>query len=50
MKRTMQKSILVLVRATYHTFLDEEDKRSTASWNKKKLAETIVRWGGIPDD
>ena len=49
-KRTMQKSVLVLDRATYHTFLDEEDKRPTTSWNKSKLANAIARWDGIPYD
>ena len=50
MKRIMQKSVLVLDRARYHTFLDEEGKRPTTSWTKKKLAHAIVRWDGIPDD
>ena len=50
MKRTMQKSVLVLDRATYHTFLDEEDKRPTTFWNKSKLANDIARWYGIPED
>ena len=50
MKRTMQKFVLVLDWATYNTFLDEEAKRQTTSWSKKKLANAIVRWDGIPDD
>ena len=33
MKRIMQKYVLVLGRATYHTFFHEEDKRPTISWN-----------------
>ena len=49
-KRTIQKSVLVLDRATYHTFLDEEDKRPTTCWNKSNLANAVVRWDGIPDD
>ena len=50
MERTMQKPVLVLDRATYHRFLDEEDKRPTTSWNKSKLANAIARWDGVPDD
>ena len=50
MKQTKKKSVLVLDRATYHTSLDEEDKRPAMSWNKARLADSIVRWEGIPDD
>ena len=50
MKRIMQKLVLVLDRATCHTFLDEEDKRPITSWNKSKLANAIVKWDGVPDD
>ena len=50
MKNTKQKSVLVLDRATYHTFLDEQDRRPTTSWNKSKIADAISRWDGIPDD
>ncbi len=49
-KQTSQKSVVVLDRATYHTFLDEEDRRRTNSWNKSKLSDSIVRWDGVPDD
>ena len=49
-KRTMQKSFLVLDRATYRTFLDEEDELPTTSCNKKNLANTNVIWDGIPDE
>ncbi len=49
-KQTSQKSVVVLDRATYHTFIDEEDRRPTNSWNKSKLSDAIVRWDGVPDD
>lgn len=48
--RTKKKSVLVLDRATYHTKLDEEDRRPTTSWNKKRLVDSIIRWGGVLDD
>ena len=41
---------MVLDRATYHTFLDEEDKRPTISWNESKLANASTRWNGIPEE
>ena len=50
MKRTMEKSVLALECATYHKFLDEEDKRPSKYWNKTKLANTIVRWDGAAKD
>ena len=45
-----KKAVLVLDRATYHTKLDEEDRRPVTSWNKKRLTESILRWGGPPAD
>ena len=50
MKLTKKKSILVLDRATYHTFLDEEDKRPVTSLNKARLADSIARWEGVTED
>ncbi len=50
MQQTRKKSLMVLDRATYDTVLDEEDRRPVTSWNKKKLAEALKRWDGIPDD
>ena len=50
MKRTKKKFDLVLDRATYGTFLDEEDKRPPTSWNKARLADSIAQWEGIPED
>ena len=47
---TQIPSVLVLDRETYHTVLDEEDRWPVNSWNKKRLADSIVRWEGIPDD
>ena len=44
------KSVVVLDRATYHTVLDEEDRKSATSWNKSRLIEAIKRWGGALDD
>ena len=50
MKQTKKKSVLVLDWATYHTFLDEEGKFPATSWNNTRLADSIARWVGIPDD
>ena len=50
MKLIKKKSGLVLVRATYHIFLDEEYKRPATSWNKARLADSVARWEGIPED
>ena len=44
------KSVVVLERATYHTVLDEEDKRQSTSWNKTRLTESIKCWGKAPAD
>ncbi len=41
---------MVLDRATYHTVLDEEDRRPVTSWNKKKLADALKRWDVFLDD
>ena len=38
---TCVKSVVVLDRATYHTTLDEQDKRPAFSWNKPWLLEAI---------
>lgn len=43
-----KKSVLVLDRATYHTKLDEEDRRPTSAWNKNRLVCAIERWGDAP--
>lgn len=45
-----KKSVLVLDRATYHTKLDDEDRRPTTAWNKAKLSDAIIRWKGVPDE
>jgi len=49
-KATGKKSVIVLDRATYHTHLDDDDRKPTKAWNKKRLGDAIVRWGGQPDD
>ena len=43
---TGRKSVIVLDKATYHTALDEEDRRPIQSWNKSRIAESILRWSG----
>ena len=47
--KTNQKSIVVLDRVTYHTHLDEKDRRPTKSWTKK-FANQVHKWDGIPDE
>lgn len=47
-QKTGKKSVLVLDRATYHTVLDEEDRKPTQTWNKSRLSFAIRRWGGAP--
>ena len=47
---TKQKSAVVLDRATYHTVLDDEDRRPVQSWSKSRLISSIKRWGGPPDN
>lgn len=47
-ERTGQKSVIVLDRASYHTKLDDEDRRPVQSWNKTRLIDSILRWGGVP--
>ena len=42
--------MIVLDRATYHTVLDEEDRKPVGAWNKTRLIESIERQGGAPDD
>lgn len=49
-KNTGEKAVLVLDRATYHTVLDEEDKRPAQSMNISPLSFAIRRWGGAPRD
>ena len=39
---------MFLNRAPYHTFLDEEDRKPTTSWNKARIAESLLLWGGVP--
>ena len=41
---------MVLDRATYHTYLDEDDRKPTTSWNKAKIVESLLRWGRVPYD
>ena len=48
--RTTTNSVIVLDRAKYHTHLDDEDGRPTTTWNKQKLADAIIRWGGPPEE
>ena len=48
-QKTNNKSVVVLCRATYHTYLDKEDRKPTTSWNKAKIAESLLRWDGVPD-
>ncbi len=43
MQQTRKTSLMVLDRATYHTVLDEEDRRPVTSWNKEKLADALKR-------
>ena len=47
---TNKSSVVVLDRATYHTVVDEEDRRPVTCWNKARLIDAIRRWGGPPDD
>ena len=42
--------IFVLNRATYYTFLDEQDRRSTISWNEYHFSDVTARSDGITDD
>ena len=44
------KSVVALDRATYHTVLDEADKRPSTAWYKTRLTEDIKRWGKAPAD
>lgn len=45
---TKKSSVLVLDRATYHTKLDDEDRRPVTSWNKARIIRSIDLWGGPP--
>lgn len=47
---TGKKSVIVLDRAKYHTKLDDIDRKPVTSWNKQRLGDAIVRWGGQPED
>ena len=47
---TKQKSVVVLDRATYHSVLDDEDRRPAQSWSKVRLISSIKRWAGPPDN
>ena len=50
LKSKGEKAVVVLDRATYHTVLDEEDRRPTTAWKKQSLVDRIRRWGGAPDN
>ena len=50
MKSTGIKSVLVLDRATYHTVIDDADRKPVSSWNKSRICNAISRWGGAPED
>ena len=43
-------SAVVLDRAIYHNVLNEQDKRSATSWDKRRLIESIKRWGDASND
>ena len=45
-----ENAVLVLDRATYHTYIDEEDKRPNTSWNKNRISDSIARWRGPSED
>ena len=47
---TSINSAVVFDRATYHTVLDEEDRKPDTTWNKARLIEAVKRWGGAPND
>ena len=47
---TGKSSVVVLDRATYHTVLDDEDRKPVMAWNKARLIDSIKRWGGAPDN
>ena len=40
----------MLDRATYHTVLEDDDKWPIRNWNKRRLAESTLRWGGAPEN
>ena len=40
------KAVLVLYHATFHTVLDDEDRKPVISWNKNRLVPARRRWGG----
>ena len=48
--KTRRKSVLVMDRATYHSKLDDEDRRPVSSWRKSRLIEAIEKWGGGKED
>lgn len=50
LKRRKTNVVLVLDRAKYHTFIDDDDKYPYKSWRKPRLANCVFRWGGPPDD
>ena len=45
--KVFPKTAVVLDRATYHTVLDEEDRKSVGSWNKARLIESIKSGAGL---
>ena len=40
---------MLLGRAPYNTYLDEEDRKPTTSWNEARIAKSLLRWDGVPD-
>ena len=42
--------VLVSDHATYHIYMDEEDKRPNTSWNKNRMSDSIDRWGRSSED
>lgn len=45
-----RKTVLVLDRATFHTYIDDEDKLPRQYWLKPMTIKSVVRWVGPPDD
>ena len=45
-----ENALLVLDRVTYHTYIDEEEKRPNTSGNKNRISDSIARWGGPSED
>ena len=47
---TAKSSIIVLDRATYHTVLDNEERKPVTSWNKARIVGSIKTRGGAPEE